>query len=328
MNPNGAIGSQTQTPMQAIVFMYHNNMAQISALISEVERLNNLNRVLAVTVCNEYNLSMPNQRAQQAAAISRGNANPAMPSHQTYGAHPTTASPTPHAFSSYPSTSSPHAYGTYATTPSQMYGSGSRPAHYDFLSASSSSSNTNADRTLNERIEEILRRQPAAAAPPPAPSSATSNNASSQLLSAIDGMLRGVLGQSGGNIQFIDIDIRDLVPNAASTASTQGLTEDEIRVYTDDAVEFGALRNPINTECPITYAAFGATDRVTRIKRCGHVFQPLAIHRWLQTRSTCPMCRSNVREEAAAAATDATNAAHQSDVSEESDTESVGYEVD
>ena len=52
----------------------------------------------------------------------------------------------------------------------------------------------------------------------------------------------------------------------------------------------------LNTECPISISPFTSTSVVLRLKRCGHCFVPFRMMAWLETNSTCPLCRLSVVE--------------------------------
>jgi len=54
----------------------------------------------------------------------------------------------------------------------------------------------------------------------------------------------------------------------------------------------------LNTECPISISPFTNTSVVLRLKRCGHCFVPFRMMAWLETNSTCPLCRLSVVEPA------------------------------
>ncbi len=57
---------------------------------------------------------------------------------------------------------------------------------------------------------------------------------------------------------------------------------------------FNNINNPINNTCPITHEQFTANDNVIQIIPCGHIFNETSLLRWLETNSTCPMCRYNL----------------------------------
>ena len=59
-------------------------------------------------------------------------------------------------------------------------------------------------------------------------------------------------------------------------------------------VEFRNIVNPINTVCSITHDAFEPTQRVARIRHCGHIFNSDSLTHWLRINNTCPTCRHNL----------------------------------
>jgi len=52
---------------------------------------------------------------------------------------------------------------------------------------------------------------------------------------------------------------------------------------------------PHNT-CPITQSPFQSTDRITRIKQCGHCFIEDSLNDWFNQSVRCPVCRYDIRE--------------------------------
>ena len=63
-----------------------------------------------------------------------------------------------------------------------------------------------------------------------------------------------------------------------------------------ETLSFGEIINPTNTECPITREPFTIEERVIRIRRCGHIFNPYSLRRWFHVNVHCPMCRMDIRE--------------------------------
>ena len=70
--------------------------------------------------------------------------------------------------------------------------------------------------------------------------------------------------------------------------TTEQLTE---RV---ELIVFGNIVNPINTVCSITHDVFEPTQRVSRIRHCGHIFNSDSLAHWLRMNNTCPTCRHNL----------------------------------
>ena len=84
--------------------------------------------------------------------------------------------------------------------------------------------------------------------------------------------------------------------NAASNRRrTGGLTISEIEEHTE-IMTYGTIPpNEIkNTECPITRETFTPESVVLAVKHCKHCFVPFRMMTWLETHSTCPLCRENV----------------------------------
>jgi predicted Zn-ribbon and HTH transcriptional regulator len=78
-----------------------------------------------------------------------------------------------------------------------------------------------------------------------------------------------------------------------------GLTISEIEENTE-IMTYGSIPSNyiLNTECPITRETFTPESVVLTLKQCKHCFVPFRMMTWLETNSTCPLCRSSVvREE-------------------------------
>jgi len=74
-----------------------------------------------------------------------------------------------------------------------------------------------------------------------------------------------------------------------------GLTISEIEENTE-IVTYGSIptNDILNTECPITRETFTNHSVVLTLKQCRHCFVPFRMMTWLETHSTCPLCRANV----------------------------------
>jgi hypothetical protein len=80
----------------------------------------------------------------------------------------------------------------------------------------------------------------------------------------------------------------------------------------------------VNTECPITRETFTPESVVLTLKQCKHCFVPFRMMTWLETNSTCPLCRSNVViTETAQTNTNNTNNTNNSNENDESNTYSA-----
>ena len=77
------------------------------------------------------------------------------------------------------------------------------------------------------------------------------------------------------------------VPVVATPAQISSATEE---------LDFSAIDAPLNERCPITQQVFRPTDRVTRIRRCGHLLETGALRRWFTYSARCPMCRLDIRD--------------------------------
>lgn len=77
-----------------------------------------------------------------------------------------------------------------------------------------------------------------------------------------------------------------------------GLTIQEIEENTE-IISYGSIttHQGLNTECPISRDTFNAESVVLRLKECGHCFVPFRMMTWLESHSTCPLCRRNVVSE-------------------------------
>jgi hypothetical protein len=74
-----------------------------------------------------------------------------------------------------------------------------------------------------------------------------------------------------------------------------GLTISEIEENTE-IITYGSIPSNyiLNTECPITRETFTPESVVLNLKHCRHCFVPFRMMTWLETHSTCPLCRANV----------------------------------
>ena len=85
--------------------------------------------------------------------------------------------------------------------------------------------------------------------------------------------------------------------------------EDNTEIMSYDSINTAG--QAINTECPISRDTFTPSSIVLRVKECGHCFVPFRMMTWLESHSTCPLCRRNVIPEvtpvAAASTSDTTD---------------------
>jgi hypothetical protein len=75
------------------------------------------------------------------------------------------------------------------------------------------------------------------------------------------------------------------------------LTQSELNERVE-MTRFENIANPLNTVCSITYDVFEPTQRVARIRHCGHIFNSESLVHWLRMNNTCPTCRHNLRNNA------------------------------
>ena len=75
----------------------------------------------------------------------------------------------------------------------------------------------------------------------------------------------------------------------------------------------------LNTECPITRETFTPESVVLTLKQCKHCFVPFRMMTWLETNSTCPLCRSSVVRPVETTQTDAHDS-NQDDANDARDT--------
>jgi hypothetical protein len=74
-------------------------------------------------------------------------------------------------------------------------------------------------------------------------------------------------------------------------------TTHQINNATENVV-FSQITNPINNNCPITLERFSSEDQVTRIRHCGHIFNPQSLISWFGNNVRCPVCRYDIRDHA------------------------------
>jgi predicted Zn-ribbon and HTH transcriptional regulator len=86
------------------------------------------------------------------------------------------------------------------------------------------------------------------------------------------------------------------------------LTQSELHERVE-ITRFENIMNPLNTVCSITHDVFEPTQRVARIRQCGHIFNSESLEHWLRMNNTCPTCRHNLRNNATTNATTNTRSA-------------------
>ena len=110
---------------------------------------------------------------------------------------------------------------------------------------------------------------------------------------------------------FLGLNPMTLYSSGATTGSNasrvfrrnrSGLTIQEIQENTE-IINYSSIdaEQILNTECPISRDLFTSTSVVLRLKECRHCFVPFRMMTWLESHSTCPLCRCNVIPAAPAA---------------------------
>lgn len=72
-------------------------------------------------------------------------------------------------------------------------------------------------------------------------------------------------------------------------------TNDQINRATLNTV-FSNIISPVNATCPISRDEFSDDSEITMIRGCNHIFNRSSLREWFASHSTCPMCRSDIRE--------------------------------
>jgi len=110
-------------------------------------------------------------------------------------------------------------------------------------------------------------------------------------------------------------------PNSAGLRGLNGLSihqvEENTEIVNYDSIPTNEI---LNTECPISISPFTNTSVVLRLKRCGHCFVPFRMMAWIETNSTCPLCRLSVVEHATGTNAGPENVAQTGDIDTNSET--------
>jgi hypothetical protein len=72
-------------------------------------------------------------------------------------------------------------------------------------------------------------------------------------------------------------------------------TNDQINRATLNTV-FSNILSPVNATCPISRDEFNDESEITMIRGCNHIFNRASLREWFVSHSTCPMCRSDIRD--------------------------------
>ena len=93
--------------------------------------------------------------------------------------------------------------------------------------------------------------------------------------------------------QVIDRELNTRQQQRQQQQQQRGLNYDIIQQQTK-IVPYCTITNPLNDACPISQLQFDLIDCVMQINICKHNFNPYSLIRWLDSNSTCPMCRQNI----------------------------------
>ena len=80
-----------------------------------------------------------------------------------------------------------------------------------------------------------------------------------------------------------------------SNTNTTAPTNDQINRATLSTV-FSHIISPVNATCPISRDEFSDESEITMIRGCNHIFNRASLREWFVSHSSCPMCRSDIRE--------------------------------
>jgi hypothetical protein len=90
------------------------------------------------------------------------------------------------------------------------------------------------------------------------------------------------------------------IPLEDRRANSAAPTNEQITRATMNTV-FRNILSPVNATCPISRDEFSDDSEITMIRSCGHIFNRGHLREWFVSHSTCPMCRSDIREYAVSA---------------------------
>ena len=85
--------------------------------------------------------------------------------------------------------------------------------------------------------------------------------------------------------------------SSSQNRGIHGLTIHQVEENTE-IINYGSIptNDILNTECPISISPFTDDSIVLRLKRCKHCFIPFRMMAWMETHSTCPLCRLSIVE--------------------------------
>jgi len=166
------------------------------------------------------------------------------------------------------------------------------------ISTSQRPSNPNWQQLRQERIQQqqqlnslslspILPVEPTPLPPAPPPAQAPLTSATRLMLNLMDTpRLNDTL------IYYTQIIDRDFTRSQRRQENSP-LSYDTIQQQTK-IIPYCTITNPLNDICPISQVQFDLIDSVMQINNCKHNFNPYSLLRWLDSNSTCPMCRNQI----------------------------------
>ena len=93
--------------------------------------------------------------------------------------------------------------------------------------------------------------------------------------------------------QQFETNIMNALVGMMNAPEERRLTSEQL-IERVEPIVFGNIVNPINNVCSITHDVFEPTQRVSRIRHCGHIFNSDSLAHWLHMNNTCPTCRHNL----------------------------------
>lgn len=138
-------------------------------------------------------------------------------------------------------------------------------------------------------------------APAPAPAPRNDNNPITRLLSTyLNGDLPRSRNQAGNTNTNNLFSMLYTIPLEGRRTNNTAPTNEQIARSTMNTV-FRNILSPVNATCPISRDEFSDESEITMIRSCGHIFNRASLREWFVSHSTCPMCRSDIREYAVSA---------------------------
>jgi hypothetical protein len=142
----------------------------------------------------------------------------------------------------------------------------------------------------------------AAPAPAPAPAAAPRSNVNNPITRLLSTYLNGDLSRARNQTTNTNnlFSMLYAVPLEGRRTNSAAPTNEQIARSTMNTV-FRNILSPTNATCPISRDEFSDESEITMIRSCGHIFNRASLREWFVSHSTCPMCRSDIREYAVSA---------------------------